>query len=117
MKFVEFLNENLMDERENSKFSMSAKVNGKQMAAKKMDGRYVYYSEISKRWMPISKTQITFTERDKTDAPDKKPISPAASNRDQPEKSDPKIPGASANKPNTQVPGSKSTLYNASDRS
>lgn len=63
MKFTEFLNEGLMDDRENDKFRMRAKVNGKEKSAKRINGGYYYYNDVSKKWVVVSKSMITFTER------------------------------------------------------
>ena len=63
MKFTEFLNEGLMDDRENDKFRMRAKVNGKEKSAKRINGGYYYYNDTMKKWVVVSKSLITFTER------------------------------------------------------
>ena len=52
-----------MDDRENDKFKMRAKVNGKEKSAKRMNGAYYYYNDMLKKWSPVSKSLITFTER------------------------------------------------------
>lgn len=94
MNFSDFLKENTLDDRENEKFSMSAKINGKTVSVKKENGRYVYYSEISKRWVPVSKMQVTFNDRTKE---------PGENNQ------------SSNNTKSDKLQGTKSTIYNANN--
>lgn len=65
MKFKDFLHEGIMDDKENEKFSMKAKVNGKDYSAKRMNGGYYYYNDVTKKWNPVSKSSVTFTEKEK----------------------------------------------------
>ncbi len=98
MKFSEYLNEGIVDDRENEKFTMTAKVSGKEMPAKRMNGSYHYYSELTKKWMPVSKSMITFTDKNEKD------------NNPADDKTSKKEPENAQKRP-----GMKSSVYNAKD--